>query len=188
MAKLTNQSNYNPAAFGQYGSMYISSDTYARPPLGYVFHAITALEDAIISLKSDSDWVASSTAYHTKEVTVSATAASVFVDTTTDNHGVSVGDHIYKDASLVGIVVSINTAADGSEDLSMFEVDRLALLTATDVLSVRTKDKGHGESNFSSVTIPKGVTIYGSWFEIINNGTDKMIAYFAPISREEDAT
>jgi len=188
MAKLTNQSNYNPAAFGQYGSMYISSDTYARPPLGYVFHAITPLEDAIITLKSDSDWVASSVAYHTKEVVTSGITASKFIDTTTDTHGVSVGDYIYNAANLVGIVVSINTASDGSENLSMFEVDRIAAILDAVTLSVRTKDKGHGESNFSSVTIPKGVTIYGSWFEIINNGTNKMIAYFAPISREEDAT
>ena len=118
----------------------------------------------------------------------SGLTAGYFIDTTTDTHGVSVGDYIYNGANLVGIVVSINTASDGSANLSMFEVDRLAAIVDATTLGVRTKDKGHGESAFSSVTIPKGLTIYGSWFEITNNGTDKMIAYFAPISREEDAT
>ena len=46
MAKLTNQSSFNNAAFGQFGSAHLDTvDTDLTCPAGRVFVAITMLED-----------------------------------------------------------------------------------------------------------------------------------------------
>lgn len=44
MAKLTHQSNFNTASFGQYGSTFLSNSTNnLEPPTGKVFIAVTML-------------------------------------------------------------------------------------------------------------------------------------------------
>jgi hypothetical protein len=188
MAKVTNQSNFNPAAFGQFGSSYVTSDDRFRPPLGYVVHAITALEDVTLALESDNDLMMDGTNHHNFTATVNGTITTPFIDTTSDSHGVSVGDYIYNGATFVGEVVSINTASDGTENLSMFEVDRIALLTPSTVLSIRGKSKGTGGAAASNLALPKGVTIYGSFVSVKASAAKKYVVYFAPISGAKDAT
>ena len=190
MSKVTNQSNFNSAALGQYGAICVKGTDTVTPPRGMVFCAITALDALTLSkattIQEAQDQTATSlstTAGRTNKLQINGTTTGPFVTFNGSTSNISVGDMVYglSTDNFLGFVKSVGVASDGSANDNVLEVDRLGAYVDTTSVGFRSKDRGYtsGADTLSSAVIPKGVTIYGAWTSLKSSGSD-FIAYLAP--------
>lgn len=194
MARLSNNSTANQAAFGQLGSAF--ADTAAntvRPPEGMAIVAIQFLADTSLSALTAKDpnvtvntaSAANGAGKFTRTVDQSTGSSTkiIFEDTNAAS-GVAVGDEIYTDTgALVGVVKTLDPDGDNDKEV---EIKDSATITDNAVYSFltpgRRSDEGVGGQQLASGQVfPKGLTIYGSWDSVSINAdasTAGIICYF----------
>lgn len=196
MASLSNTSEANLFAFGQYGSAVLNGqNTSFVPPPGYVVAALQVLGSGIKFSKLESEdelmFFNTLSAAHSKTNDTTKNAAQTDTDFIDMDGNVpaptKVGDFVYHRANtgikFIGKVVSIGKDANGDADASMLQLDRKVTLAASQKLSFTTRTSGGGGSSWpTAAVVPQGVTIFGRWTLVEQSVEGLVIAYLAPAS------